>query len=297
MLVSLSSCRGAPGVSSWALTLATAWPHSHDRVLVEADCSGGVFGGRYDVAVEPGSAELVSQARRGRFDSDLDLTRFARHVRTSESRDSELWVVPSPLSSHESLDVWRAMAAPTAEAMAHDDRLWLADCGRVWHRSPVEALLAIAPLSIVVSDHTMPSLLVLKARIESLPHQTAIIVVGDMQYTTDDLIDFTGADYVWNVPFVRRLDSLAAEFATSGRARRSRTWRTALGITQTLATGLQPAGRIAPSHREIHQQDREQPDAPPEVNGSTPETSDDTDGPPAGAGPHDEQTEDSGVAS
>lgn len=254
MLVSLSSCRGAPGVSSWALTLATAWAHPHDRVLVEADCSGGVFGGRYDVAIEPGSAELVSQARRGRFEPDLDLSRFARHVRTSESRDSRLWVVPSPLSSHEALDVWRAMATPAAEAMLHDDRLWLADCGRVWHRSPVEALLAIAPLSVVVSDGSMPSLLVLRARIESLPHRAAIIVVGDMQYTTDDLIEFTGADYVWNVPHVNRLDSLAAEFATSGRARRSRTWRTALGIAQTLATELQATAAPPARHPEAHQQ-------------------------------------------
>ena len=196
----MSSCRGAPGVSSWALTLATAWPHAHDRVLVEADCSGGVFGSRYDVAIEPGSAELVSQARRGRFDADVDLGGFARHVRTAESRDSELWVVPTPLSSHEALDVWRAMAGPAAEAMLFDDRLWLADCGRVWHRSPAEALLAAAPLSIVVTDGSMPSLLVLKARVESLPNATAILVVGDTQYSTDDLIAFTGADYVWNVP-------------------------------------------------------------------------------------------------
>ena len=211
-------------------------------MLVEADCSGGVFGGRYDVAIEPGSAELVSQARRGRLDPDIDLAGFARHVRTSESRDSELWVVPSPLSSHEALDVWRAMAGQAADAMLHDDRLWLADCGRVWHRSPIEALLAVAPLSIVVSDGSMPSLLVLKSRIESLPNRTAIIVVGDMSYSTDDLINFTGADYVWNVPHVKKLDALAAEFATSGRARRSRTWRTALAITQTLAVDIQSSG-------------------------------------------------------
>ena len=238
MLVSVSSCRGAPGVSSWSLALATAWPHQHDRVLVEADCSGGVFGCRYDVPLEPGSAELVSQARRARFDDPLELSSFARHIRTTENHGSELWVVPSPLSSHEALDVWRAMSAPAAEAMHHDDRLWLADCGRVWHRSPVEPLLAIATLSIIVSDGSMPSLLVLRSRVESLPNRTAVIVVGDMQYSTDELLDFTGADYVWNVPRVKRLDALAADFATGGRARRTKTWRTALTIAHTLAADL-----------------------------------------------------------
>ena len=247
MLVSLSSCRGAPGVSSWSLALATAWPHRHDRVLVEADGSGGVFGCRYDVAVEPGSAELVSQARRGRFDPAMDLSRFARHVKTTENHDSELWVVPSPLSSHEALDVWRAMSAPAAEAMQRDDRLWLADCGRVWHRSPVEPLLAIAPLSIVISDAAMASLLVLRSRIESLPNRTAVIVVGNTQYSTDELIDFTGADYVWNVPFVRHLDSVAADFATSGRARRTKAWKAALGIAHTLAADLEDPMPPSPS--------------------------------------------------
>ncbi len=250
MLVAVSSCRGAPGVSSWSLTLATAWPHHEDRVLVEADCSGGVFGARYDIPTEPGAAELVSQARRGRFEGSVDRSQFARHIKTTDNHGSELWVVPAPLSSHEATDVWRAMATQTAEAMHYDDGLWLADCGRVWHRSPVEPLLAVAPLSIIVSDGTMPSLLVLKARVGSLPNRCAIVVVGDVRYTTDDLLEFTGADYVWNVPDVKGLDKLAAQFATSGRARRSKAWRTALTIAHTLAADLQttdPRASSAPA--------------------------------------------------
>ena len=245
MLVTVLSARGAPGVSSWALTLATAWPSVGDRVLVEADCSGGVFGARYDVAIEPGAADLVSTARRGRFDDDLELSRFSRQVKSGDDQGSSLWVVPEPLSSHEALDVWRAMALPTAEAMLSDSRLWIADCGRVWHRSPTESLLAIAPLSIVVSDSSMPSLLVLKARIESLPNRTAIVVIGETQYSTDDLLAFTGAEYVWNVPHVRRLEALAAEFSSSSRARRSKIWRTALNISHTLSADLNSLDRPA----------------------------------------------------
>lgn len=238
MLVSLSSCRGAPGVSSWALILATAWPEQADRILVEADGSGGVFGSRYDVPLEPGASRLVSFARRGRFDDTLDLNQIARQLKRTDSGDHGLWVVPAPLSSHESLDAWRTMVVPTAEAMQRDDRLWLADCGRVWHGAPAEALLTVAPLNVVVSDGTMPSLLVLKSRVEAIPNRVAVLVVGSMKYSTDDLVQFTGADYVWNVPYIKRLDALAAEFSTSARARRSKIWRTALDIAHTLATDI-----------------------------------------------------------
>jgi hypothetical protein len=56
MIVTLGSVRGAPGVTSWSLLLAAAWPSmsAPERVVLEADPAGGVLGVRYGLGVDPG---------------------------------------------------------------------------------------------------------------------------------------------------------------------------------------------------------------------------------------------------
>ena len=62
MIVTLASVRGSPGVTSWALLLAAAWPAAVDaeRVVVEADLDGGVLGARYGLGVDPGVVSLIA---------------------------------------------------------------------------------------------------------------------------------------------------------------------------------------------------------------------------------------------
>ena len=81
MIVSLCSVRGAPGVTSWSLLLAAAWPPEYDvdRVVVEADCDGGVVGARYGFGVDPGVVSLIASLRRA--DSpDVNLADHGRRV-------------------------------------------------------------------------------------------------------------------------------------------------------------------------------------------------------------------------
>jgi hypothetical protein len=238
-LVSVSSARGAPGVSAWALILAAAWPHNADRVVVEADGSGGVISARYDLPVEPSVTELLSNVRRGRFQDGFNMDSTARLLRRPGPAEEALWVVPSPLSSHEAQGAWRTLAKPAADAMLGDSRLWIADCGRVWAGSPAEVLVASAPLNIIVSDQSIPSLIVLQSRIEAIPGRVALIVVGKTKHSVSELLAFTGADLVWRVPYFRSLAERAGQLASeSKRGRRTKVWQTALSISHELSKEL-----------------------------------------------------------
>ena len=87
MIVALGSIRGAPGVTSWAVLLAAAWPPEFqiERVVLEADPAGGVLGARYGLGVEPGVAAFLASLRRN--DAELlDVEPFARMV------DNHVWV-------------------------------------------------------------------------------------------------------------------------------------------------------------------------------------------------------------
>lgn len=235
MLVTLSSVRGAPGVSCWALMLASAWPHHTDRVLVEADCSGGVVSVRYDIPVEPGVGDLVALARTGEF-SHFGMDTVARLLREATDSESAVWVSPAPLLAHESNAIWATLAKPAASSMVTDPRLWLADCGRVWPGAATEALLMGANLNIVVSDAAVESLVVLQSRVRSMPAPVVVLVVGSTRHSEDELQEFTGAFKVWKVPYLRSLSSEVAGFTlATRRGRHSKAWRTTLAIANALS--------------------------------------------------------------
>ncbi len=246
-LVSVSSVRGAPGVSSWALMLTAAWPHSADRVLVEADGSGGVVSARYDLPIEPSVTDLLTNVRRGRLQEGFQMEAVARLLRRPGAAEEALWVVPAPLSSHDAQGAWKSLAKPAADAMLADNRLWVADCGRVWAGSPAEVMVASAPLNIVISDQSIPSLIVLQSRVQAIPGKVGLIVVGKTKHTVNELLGFTGADYAWKVPYFSALAERAGQLASeTKRGRRSKAWQTALSISHELAGELATISQFPP---------------------------------------------------
>src|SRR5262249_18674232 len=54
VIVTVCAVRGAPGATTWSLLLAGAWPAGLgvQRVVLEADSSGGVLGARYGLGVD-----------------------------------------------------------------------------------------------------------------------------------------------------------------------------------------------------------------------------------------------------
>jgi len=124
MIVTWVSVRGSPGVTSWALLVAAAWPAAVDeeRVVVEADLDGGVLGARYGLGVDPGVVSLIAALRRSEG--------LAVPVEDHGRRAGEgLWLVPGSETGEQARSVWAGTAAVVADRLAADSRLWIVDAG------------------------------------------------------------------------------------------------------------------------------------------------------------------------
>ncbi len=249
MLVSLSSVSGAPGVSTWALTMTVAWPAAGQRVLIEADPSGGVLAVRYGLPVEPGVTSLLSEARLGQ-ESVVDLTAHGRRLNRS------VWCVPGPATAHVARPVWAGGAAAVAPLLADDRRLWLADCGRVDPDGPTRPLIDAAIAHIVFSDGSDSSLMNIPSRVDwlSTTARVGVVIVGTARHARGELRRFSGCDALWVVDRWEGLPGVAARATRSSRVRRSRRWRTSATVVADIARWLttppSPPPRPLPaSHR------------------------------------------------
>ena len=63
MLVAMVSVKGAPGVTTLAVGLATRWPRG-EAVVVEADPAGGDLSARFGLAHDPGLAAMALRPGR-----------------------------------------------------------------------------------------------------------------------------------------------------------------------------------------------------------------------------------------
>lgn len=225
MIVSLSSVRGAPGVSSWSLLLAAAWPRDHvtDRIVVEADVHGGVAGARYGVGAAPGVAQLLSSLRGGAEAPD-DVSSFARSLGHGG------WLVPGPETSESAAMVWSAPGSATnvATALAADGRLWMLDVGRAGPATALAPVLRSSAAVVVVSLGDHASVVQLMSRVDALRddgcERVLIALSGEPAFPTDEIRDFCGAPVV-QLPADPQLPTLAGAVWTNGRARRRAIWR------------------------------------------------------------------------
>lgn len=227
MIITVSSLGGAPGATSWALLLASARPATDTtiRVVLEADPDGGVLGARYDVGVDPGAVSLVAACGR---DNQIVLPEHGRQIQDN------MWIVPGPELAETAQPVWVRGANPVARALAEDERTWIVDLGRLGPNSPVNPFADHAVMNILVAHVGNESLVQIPARINRLKTKntaTGLILVGKSGHPIPDLVEFSGADKVWEVPNVVGLPSLVAKMIAGGRARRHMVWRNAITIT------------------------------------------------------------------
>jgi len=242
VIVSLSSVRGSPGVTSWSLLLASAWPRTSEleRVVVEADADGGVLAARYGLGVDPGVAALVAACRRHRGGPvGLELDEVARRIA------ERVWVVPAPESAERSMPVWGSCMDEVATVAARDDRVWLVDCGRLSRSSPALAFASRCELAVVVCGPGQEDLVSVPSRLANLQRAGAaaagVLVVGRVDYGLAELRSFFGTALVWQVRSVRDLPALAKLVLTSRRARRTWVWREAVEVAAEIADRLEGA--------------------------------------------------------
>ncbi len=243
MIVSLSSVRGAPGVSSWTMLLAAAWPTEYrfagaestariGRVVLEADIDGGVFGARYGVGIEPGVSTLISMTRR--HADDIDVADVGRVV------GEQAWLVPGPETAEGARQLWSGsgIAELVAERAATDDHVWFVDVGRAANGSIVSPFIARSSLSILLTRADHESLVQLPARIANLKAigaDVGVIIVGPPTFELSELGDFFGTPLLWVTPDNENVVALSREVWSNRRVRRSMVWRSALEIANDLS--------------------------------------------------------------
>ena len=237
MIVTLSSVRGSPGVTSWALLTAAAWPQAFgvQRVVLEADLDGGVLGARYGLGVDPGVAGLVAAVRRHGVGSELELSAFARQL------PDGVWVVPAPESAEQCSVVWSSTTAVdgVASFAAADDRVWIVDAGRVRAAGVAAPFVARSALAVVVCRDAQEDLVQVPSRVAALQRLGAavgVLVVGKPPYHRDELVQFFGSGLLWQVEASKDLIGVAgAVVGNNRRARRTLVWRSALEVAAGIA--------------------------------------------------------------
>lgn len=227
MIVTLGSVRGSPGVTSWSLLLAAAWPEIYgvERVVVEADLDGGVLGARYGLGVEPGVASFITGLRR-----DQSAVSVEGHGRLF---GGGVWALPGPEVGEQASLLWADTAAAVAERLDRDNRLWVIDAGRLRPGSALVPLAARSALTLLLCGSATEDLVHVPARVDALRGvgcKVGVVVTSRSPHTVGELRQFFGVDPVWKVEGRDELVSVAGQAASGGRVRRSWLWRSALEL-------------------------------------------------------------------
>ncbi len=210
--VALCSVRGAPGVTTTALLLASRLGGS---VLVEADLSGGVIAARYGLGREPGLTTLAA-SRLPEPAAWLDHAQDAGGVP----------VLVGPDSPEASESLWRTTGDRLAAAIDQLDGRVVIDAGRLQRATPIalgaELLLVLArPLAeqLVGVSHALSSL-----QRASRGH-VAVVLIGRGPYRAADVQTALGCHVLAHLPD----DPTSAERLIDGRGSQARIARSPLG--------------------------------------------------------------------
>ncbi|MCZ7538099.1 MAG: hypothetical protein M5T61_20645 [Acidimicrobiia bacterium] len=150
-VVSLASVRGAPGVTTTAILLASTFT---DGLLVEADLDGGVLAVRYGLGREPGLTTFAA----GGPDADGGWRAHAQDA-------GGVPVLVGPDAPGASTSMWRTAGERITHKLVAADGVVVVDAGRL--RSPVPIVAAsdlLAVLANPVADqlvaltHLVPTL-------------------------------------------------------------------------------------------------------------------------------------------
>lgn len=257
MLVAVVSVKGSPGVTTFALALASSWPARHWSILVEADPSGGDLAWRFALDSSPGLLSLAAAARR-----DTDQRLLWQHA---QQLPGEVPAVCAPVDAGRSrralselLESGPGRVEVFGSAARAPGASVIVDCGRVDEVSPVLPVVQRADTVLLLSDARSDALTHL---IDGFPRMrrwndaTRLVLVGP-GHSAAEVEREVGAEVVGHLPEDPLGASvLAGERADSRRTRR-RWSRSGLGaaaadIARTVAALPSRAGYVAappPAH-------------------------------------------------
>jgi hypothetical protein len=240
MIVTVGSVAGSPGVTSWAMLLAAAWPDpTRERVLLEANLDGGVLAYRYRQGTQPGAVSLV--AAISHLDPAVALPVVDHGVAVGAG---DVWLVPGPETGEGAQALWRGTAEQVAARLAADVRVWLVDVGRLALGDATAPFAHHARLALVVTGPTVEHLVAVGGRVAGFAAAgvaVAVLVVGRCAYDTDELVANYGTPLVWRVDDVKQLPALAGALQKHGRERRHSVWGDAVTVAGEIAAVVDDA--------------------------------------------------------
>lgn len=253
MIVSLTSARSSPGVTSLAVGMAYVWQElGYQPLLVEADPAGGVLGLRFDLPSEPSLTTLSADLRRG---SDpqriLDNTAEIRGVRSLLSS-----VDPAQASR-----VLTRSAGILAAELPSVQRPVVIDAGRLGADSPSLPLLQASHQVLVLCrprvEEAQAMLFGLRL-LRGLDCRCGLVVVGERgPHDPHEIAALAGVPLVAVLPD----DATLAAALTGGiynekRLKRSLLWRSIAALSrsvlQTAPAVVAPTPTSAPAPARPH---------------------------------------------
>lgn len=186
-VISLASIRGAPGVTTTAVLLASTFA---DGLVVEADLDGGVLAVRYGLGREPG---LTTFAAGGPGAGEG----WRAHAQDAGG----VPVLVGPDAPAASTSVWRTAGERITHKLVAADGVAIVDAGRL--RSPVPIVAASDLLAVFVNPvadqlvaltHLVPTLR------QAVRGRVAVVLVGDGPYGVEDVERAVGVSVIGQLP-------------------------------------------------------------------------------------------------
>ncbi|MEV2272905.1 hypothetical protein [Nonomuraea africana] len=219
-VIGVASVKGSPGVTAFALALASTWPGN--AILAELDASGGDLAGYYRLQPDPGVASLATEIRRER-----DAEVLARHTQTLPRGLKVIAAPPRPAQAHAAISALAPLLPELFPKLLRETTL-IADLGRL--TGPSTELAGSADRLLVLARPHLTDL----AHLDSLPPHAELVLVGRGPYPPREVTDALGL----KVRAHLRHDPAAQAFL-EGRRRSSRLVRAARQLSTTLATFAQ----------------------------------------------------------
>ena len=260
-LVALASIKGAPGVTTSAVALASVWPADRPAIVVELDPAGGDLAARWRLSAEPSAVSLAAAVRRARDGSGL---RLLDHCTALPGGLQIVAGTPAPAEMRAAIDVV-ADALPALAATGPVDVL--VDCGRLDPvlltsvdssgpalAIPVRRMLSRADLLLVVSRAELADLSHVHAWLSSLRtlnEGVVLLLVGRLSWRAAEISTALGADVLSHLPDDRAGAAMVGGRPERGGIRRMPLLRAARHaadqIVKRLPDSVRPGAEVATS--------------------------------------------------
>lgn len=227
--IALAAVKGAPGVSTLALALASTWPEPRQVTVVEADPDGGVLAARRMLTPEPGLVTLAAALRR-------DAATLSPHTQPIGVDAS---AVVAPVSAEQTRAALLTAGQRLARALDTADGDVVVDCGRLTPMSPAIDVACHADTTVLLIRPRAEDVAAVRVRIDAVRAagvNPCLLLAADGPYTAAQVASAVDAPVIGHIPRDRRGAQALDEQTGAAVSARCALLRSARHIAEELLT-------------------------------------------------------------